>query len=104
MKLLNDVPIKQTCEQGHNSDWIFEYYLWEGHALILPQFIFQSQYSYTVVEALMTHLDDHSKSSPKTRTSIADTLSKIISIAAGESVGKFTKVVKLYPPNVNLFL
>lgn len=35
----------------------------------------------------MTHLDDHSKSSPKIRTSIADTLSKIISIAAGESVG-----------------
>lgn len=48
----------------------------------------QSQYSYTVVEALMTHLDDHSKSSPKIRTSIADTLSKIISIAAGESVGE----------------
>lgn len=52
--------------------------------------VFQSQYSYTVVEALMTHLDDHSKSSPKIRTSIADTLSKIISIAAGESVGKCT--------------
>lgn len=50
-------------------------------------FSIQSQYSYTVVEALMTHLDDHSKSSPKIRTSIADTLSKIISIAAGESVG-----------------
>ena len=35
----------------------------------------------------MTHLDDHSQSDPKIRTSIADTLSKIISIAAGESVG-----------------
>lgn len=35
----------------------------------------------------MTHLDDNSKSSPKIRTSIADTLSKIIAIAAGESVG-----------------
>lgn len=35
----------------------------------------------------MTHLDDNSKSSAKIRTSIADTLSKIISIAAGESVG-----------------
>lgn len=35
----------------------------------------------------MTHLDDHSQSTPKIRTSIADTLSKIISIAAGESVG-----------------
>lgn len=38
----------------------------------------------------MTHLDDHSQSSPKIRTSIADTLSKIISIAAGESVGKYS--------------
>lgn len=35
----------------------------------------------------MTHLDEHSQSSPKIRTSIADTLSKIIAIAAGESVG-----------------
>lgn len=51
----------------------------------------QSQYSYTVVEALMTHLDEHSQSSPKIRTSIADTLSKIISIAAGESVGMCIK-------------
>jgi hypothetical protein len=37
---------------------------------------------------LMSHLDDNSKSDPKIRTSIADVLSKIISIAAGESVGK----------------
>ena len=37
----------------------------------------------------MTHLDEHSQSSPKIRTSIADTLSKIISIAAGESVGMY---------------
>lgn len=51
-------------------------------------FSIQSQYSYTVIEALMTHLDDNSKSTPKIRTSIADTLSKIISIAAGESVGE----------------
>jgi hypothetical protein len=49
---------------------------------------FQAQYSYTVVETLMSHLDDNSKSDPKIRTSIADVLSKIISIAAGESVGK----------------
>ncbi|XP_043276805.1 protein EFR3 homolog cmp44E isoform X2 [Venturia canescens] len=57
------------------------------HTFRIIMFSIQSQYSYTVVEALMTHLDDHSKSSPKIRTSIADTLSKIISIAAGESVG-----------------
>lgn len=35
----------------------------------------------------MGHLDGNSKSGPKIRTSIADVLSKIIAIAAGESVG-----------------
>lgn len=47
----------------------------------------QPQYSYTVVETLMQHLDNNFKSSPKTRTSLAVVLSKIIAIAAGESVG-----------------
>ncbi|KAK1116966.1 hypothetical protein K0M31_017118 [Melipona bicolor] len=65
--------------------WVPNYFA--IHAFRIIMFSIQSQYSYTVVEALMTHLDDHSKSSPKIRTSIADTLSKIISIAAGESVG-----------------
>ena len=41
-----------------------------------------------MVETLMSHLDDNSKSDPKVRTSIADVLSKIIATAAGESVGK----------------
>lgn len=36
----------------------------------------------------MAHLDENSKSSPTIRTSIVDVLSKIIAIAAGESVGK----------------
>lgn len=36
----------------------------------------------------MSHLDENAKSNPKIRTSIADVLSKIIAIAAGESVGK----------------
>lgn len=49
----------------------------------------QAQYSYTVVETLMGHLDENTKSSPKIRTSIADVLSKIIAIAAGESVGMY---------------
>lgn len=35
----------------------------------------------------MAHLDENSKSNPKIRTSIADVLSKIIAIAASESVG-----------------
>ncbi|XP_035729453.1 protein EFR3 homolog cmp44E-like [Vespa mandarinia] len=65
--------------------WVPNYFA--IHIFRIIMFSIQSQYSYTVVEALMTHLDDHSKSSPKIRTSIADTLSKIISIAAGESVG-----------------
>lgn len=47
----------------------------------------QSQYSYTVVETLMSHLDQNLKSSPRTKTSLAVVLSKIIAIAAGESVG-----------------
>lgn len=37
----------------------------------------------------MAHLDANAKSSPAIRTSIAEVLSKIIAIAAGESVGKF---------------
>lgn len=41
----------------------------------------------------MAHLDENSKSSPTIRTSIADVLSKIIAIAAGESVGKFSLVI-----------
>ncbi|KAI4466111.1 hypothetical protein MML48_3g00021529 [Holotrichia oblita] len=40
-----------------------------------------------IVETLMAHLDENSKSSPTIRTSIVDVLSKIIAIAAGESVG-----------------
>ncbi|RLU27481.1 hypothetical protein DMN91_001285 [Ooceraea biroi] len=65
--------------------WVPNYFA--IHTFRIIMFSIQSQYSYTVVEALMTHLDDHSKSPPKIRTSMADTLSKIISIAAGESVG-----------------
>lgn len=47
----------------------------------------QPQYSYTIIETLMQHLDQNIKSSPRTRTSLAVVLSKIIAIAAGESVG-----------------
>lgn len=47
----------------------------------------QPQYSYTVVETLMQHLDRSAPSSPRIRTSLAVVLSKIIAIAAGESVG-----------------
>ncbi|XKL60612.1 hypothetical protein PGB90_007669 [Kerria lacca] len=53
----------------------------------LIMFSIQSQYLYTVVESLMIHLDETSKLSSKIRTNIADVLSKIIAIAAGESIG-----------------
>lgn len=57
------------------------------HTFKIIMFSIQAQYSYTVVETLMAYLDENAKSSPHIRTSIADVLSKIIAIAAGESVG-----------------
>jgi hypothetical protein len=57
------------------------------HTFKIVMLSIQPQYSYTVVETLMAHLDANQSSSPKTRTSLAVVLSKIISIAAGESVG-----------------
>ncbi|XP_034476226.1 protein EFR3 homolog cmp44E isoform X2 [Drosophila innubila] len=57
------------------------------HTFRIVMISIQPQYSYTVVETLMQHLDNNFKSSPKTRTSLAVVLSKIIAIAAGESVG-----------------
>lgn len=58
--------------------------------MLLTYFAFyfvQSQYSYAVVESLMSHLDENSGSSARIRTSITHVLSKIISISAEESVG-----------------
>ncbi|XP_044744134.1 protein EFR3 homolog cmp44E isoform X2 [Coccinella septempunctata] len=57
------------------------------HTFRIIMFSIQAQYSYTVVESLMAHLDENCKSSASIRTSIAAVLSKIIAIAAGESVG-----------------
>ena len=48
----------------------------------------QVQYSYAVVEILISHLDSSSRSKALVRTSMANVLAKIIAIAAGESVGK----------------
>ncbi|XP_071449054.1 protein EFR3 homolog cmp44E isoform X2 [Hetaerina americana] len=69
----------------HHELWVPN--LFAIHTFRIIMFSIQAQYSYTVIETLMAHLDDNSKASPKIRTSIADVLSKIISIAAGESVG-----------------
>lgn len=57
------------------------------HTFRIVMISIQPQYSYTVVETLMAHLDQNTTSSPKIKTSIAVVLSKIIAIAAGESVG-----------------
>jgi len=50
-------------------------------------FSIQVQYSYAVVEILISHLDSSSRSKALVRTSMANVLAKIIAIAAGESVG-----------------
>jgi len=44
----------------------------------------------------MSHLDENSN--PKIKTSIADVLSKIIALAAGESVGKLIKIINSSNP------
>ena len=55
------------------------------HTFKIVMLSIQPQYSYTVVETLMSHLDQTNSS--KTKTSLAVVLTKIIAIAAGESVG-----------------
>lgn len=57
------------------------------HTFRIVMISIQPQYSYTVVETLMQHLDQNMQSCPRTKTSLAVVLSKIIAIAAGESVG-----------------
>lgn len=64
--------------------------LWNPHEFAIHTFkivmlSIQPQYSYTVVETLMAHLDQ--TTSAATKTSLAVVLTKIIAIAAGESVG-----------------
>lgn len=44
----------------------------------------------------MSHLDENSKASPKIKASIADVLSKIIAIAAEESVGVYKIIIQTY--------
>ncbi|KAK7066401.1 membrane anchoring protein efr3a, partial [Halocaridina rubra] len=50
-------------------------------------FSIQAQYSITVIELLMAHLNERSSESAQIRTGVADVLSKIIPIAAGECIG-----------------
>lgn len=57
------------------------------HTFRIIMFSIQAEYSYNVVETLMSHLGSKMQASPAIRTSIAEVLSKIIAIAASESVG-----------------
>ncbi|CAH1774212.1 unnamed protein product [Owenia fusiformis] len=50
-------------------------------------FSVQAQYGYVVVQMLMSHLDEHSKSQPRMKASIVDVLAETVLIAAGGSIG-----------------
>ncbi|KAG5673665.1 hypothetical protein PVAND_003692 [Polypedilum vanderplanki] len=80
---INDVLKPLLTHLDHHQLWIpHEFAI---HTFQIVMLSIQPQYSYRVVESLMTHLDQ--TSSAKTKTYIAVVLSAIISIAAGESVG-----------------
>lgn len=80
---INDVLKPLLTHLDHHQLWIpHEFAI---HTFQIVMLSIQPQYSYRVVESLMSHLDQ--TSSAKTKTYIAVVLSAIISIAAGESVG-----------------
>ncbi|GAB6029335.1 hypothetical protein CHUAL_005104 [Chamberlinius hualienensis] len=57
------------------------------HTLKILVYSIKSQYTPDVMQILLAHLDEHSKSSPRTRTGMVDSLARVISIAAGEAIG-----------------
>ncbi|XP_041988763.1 protein EFR3 homolog cmp44E isoform X2 [Aricia agestis] len=60
------------------------------HTFKIIMFSIQAQYSYSVVEALMQHLDaaaGSERARPRVRAARAAVLSNIVAIAAGDSVG-----------------
>jgi hypothetical protein len=80
---INDVLKPLLTHLDHHQLWIpHEFAI---HTFQIVMLSIQPQYSYRVVESLMSHLDQ--TSSAKTKSYIAVVLSAIISIAAGESVG-----------------
>lgn len=80
---IKDVLKPLLMHLDHHQLWIpYEFAI---HTFRIVMLSIQPQYSYTVVETLMTHLDQ--TTSAKTKTSLAVVLTKIIAIAAGESVG-----------------
>ena len=50
--------------------------------------VFQQQYAYVVIQALMGHLDTHTQSGPDIKAAIVDVLYESVLIAAGASVGR----------------
>ena len=50
--------------------------------------LFQQQYAYLAVQALMAHLDKHVRSDPKIKSAILAVLFESVLIAAGGSIGK----------------
>lgn len=57
------------------------------HTLTIVVFSIKSQYTYDVVQILLTHLDEHSKDAAEIRTGMVDAMSRIIGLAAGDVVG-----------------
>lgn len=58
--------------------------------------VLQAQYSITIIELIMTHLNEKSYESPQVRTGIADVLSNVIPIAAGECIGMYcNRIIKV---------
>ncbi|XP_026683572.1 protein EFR3 homolog B [Diaphorina citri] len=57
------------------------------HVLRMLMYSVQSQYSHLIVNCILAYLNDHHSSPSLIRAKIADALSKIISIAASESIG-----------------
>lgn len=80
--------VKKNLLNSHlDNHQLWVPYQFAIHTFRVVMISIQPQYSYTVVETLMQHLGNKTDTSPKTRTSLAVVLSKIIAIAAGESVG-----------------
>jgi protein EFR3 len=80
---IKDVLKPLLTHLDHHQLWIPHEFAIQTFQIVMVSI--QPQYSYTVVETLMAHLDQ--TTSAKTKTSIAVVLTKIIAIAAGESVG-----------------
>ena len=69
---------------------IFEWPLKTGYTVptyLLSCCLFQQQYAYLAVQALMTHLDSHVRSDPKIKSAILAVLFESVLIAAGGSIG-----------------